>query len=528
MQVTFDYLILGSGAAGLSVALELARSGSVAIVTKKEAVESNTNYAQGGIAAVMDAGDSIEAHVRDTLVAGAGLCDEQAVRTILADGPERIRELQQGGARFTEHGGALHLGREGGHGTHRIVHAADATGREVERSLLERVKAHPDIRIFEHHMALELITEHHLGHYVSRVTPDIRCFGAYVLSEQDERVMTFLAKVTLLATGGASQVYLHSTNPVVATGDGVAMAYRAKARIANMEFVQFHPTSLYHPDANRFLISEAVRGAGGKLRNLSGERFMSRYDTREELAPRDIVARAIDDQLKSRGEPHVWLDVTHLDREEIVAHFPTIHAACLGWGIDISHDLIPVVPAAHYMCGGVKTDVDGKTSIRNLYAVGEVACTGLHGANRLASNSLLEALVVGRRAAVSARKDAASTSVDRTIPDWDDSGTTNPTDWILVSHNRDELQRIMWDYVGIVRSSLRLDRARRRIHVLYEETEEFYRKAKVSTALGELRNMIAVAYLIVKSATMRRESRGLHYMTDYPETRGEVAQPTLL
>jgi L-aspartate oxidase len=306
------------------------------------------------------------------------------------------------------------------------------------------------------------------------------------------------------------------------------MAYRAKARIANMEFVQFHPTSLYHPDANRFLISEAVRGAGGKLRNLSGERFMSRYDTREELAPRDIVARAIDDQLKSRGEPHVWLDVTHLDREEIVAHFPTIHAACLGWGIDISHDLIPVVPAAHYMCGGVKTDVDGKTSIRNLYAVGEVACTGLHGANRLASNSLLEALVVGRRAAVSARKDAASTSVDRTIPDWDDSGTTNPTEWILVSHNRDELQRIMWDYVGIVRSSLRLDRARRRIHVLYEETEEFYRKAKVSTALGELRNMIAVAYLIVKSATMRRESRGLHYMTDYPETRGEVAQPTLL
>lgn len=528
MRYTFDYLILGSGAAGLSMALELADHGSVAVVTKKEAVESNTNYAQGGIAAVIDEHDSIEDHVQDTLTAGAGLCDEDVVRTILTEGPERIRELQRGGARFTEKGGALHLGREGGHGTNRIVHAADATGREVERSLLERVKDHSAIRIFEHHTALELITEHHLGQYISKVTPKITCFGAYVLSEPEDKVYTFLARITLLATGGAGQTYLHTTNPTIATGDGIAMAYRAKARIANMEFVQFHPTSLYHEDANSFLISEAVRGAGGRLFNLSGERFMPLYDERLELAPRDIVARAIDDQLKSRGDTHVLLDVSHVDAAELESHFPTILETCRRFHVDITREPIPVVPAAHYMCGGVQTDVDGRTSIHRLFACGEVACTGLHGANRLASNSLLEALVVGRRAAIAARQAAADADMNTDVPDWDDSGTTNPTEWVLVSHNRDELRRIMWNYVGIVRSELRLARALRRLRLLQEETEEFFRKSHVSTGMAELRNMIAVAYLIVRSANMRKESRGLHYMSDHPEPEGVKSRYTLM
>lgn len=528
MQKRVDFLVIGSGAAGLSFALDVADSGSVAVVTKKESAESNTNYAQGGIAAVLDKADSFESHVRDTLDAGAGLCDRDVVETIVREGPERIRELIRRGARFTREGDGLHLGREGGHSSNRIVHATDATGREVERSLLQRVLDHPDIELYEHHFALELITQHHLGHHVSRVTPDIECYGAYVLDEHGDRIVTFLSRVTMLATGGAGCVYQHTTNPDVATGDGVAMAYRAKARIANMEFVQFHPTTLYQPASDRFLVSEAVRGAGGVLRNMDGERFMTAYDDRAELAPRDIVARAIDDQLKSRGEPHVWLDVTHLEPERIRAEFPTIHGELSSRGIEMTTEMIPVVPAAHYMCGGVRTDVDGRSSIAGLLACGEVACTGLHGANRLASNSLLEALVVGHRSAVVARDLVLARSHHEEIPDWDDSGTGNLHEWVLVAHNREELRRVMWDYVGIVRSEHRLDRARRRTKLIFEETEEFYRKSRVSAGLCELRNMIAVAFLIIRSAATRHESRGLHTMSDHPVRIESRRRPTLV
>lgn len=528
MPDRFDFLVLGSGAAGLSFALAVADHGTVAVVTKKESAESNTNYAQGGIAAVMDSADSIENHVQDTLVAGAGLCDEEVVRAIVSEGPLRIEELRRRGASFSEDAGRLHLGREGGHSAHRIVHAADATGREVEHTLLEQVKTHPNIRVYEYHFALELITEHHLGLHVTRVRPDIRCYGAYVLDERSDRVLRILARVTMLATGGAGRIYLHTTNPAIATGDGVAMAYRAKARIANMEFVQFHPTSLFHPDGDSFLISEAVRGHGAILLNKAGERFMPSYDDRCELAPRDIVARAIDDQLKSRGDDYVLLDISHRPKAEIEEHFPNIRAKCSSLGIDISSEPIPVVPAAHYMCGGVVTGLDARTSIRGLLACGEVTYTGLHGANRLASNSLLEALVLGRRAVTSAVEDARDSGFQADVPEWDDSGTSNPTEWVLVSHNRDELRRVMWDYVGIVRSMHRLSRAQRRTRLLYEETEEFYRKSRVSAELCELRNMIVVSYLVIRSAEMRRESRGLHFMSDYPHPVEAERRPTFI
>ena len=523
-----DFLVLGSGAAGLSYALQVAEFGSVAVITKADASESNTQYAQGGIAAVMDQSDSIENHVRDTLIAGAGLCDEEVVRTIVGEGPKEINRLIAEGATFSKQDGILHLGREGGHGKSRIVHAADTTGEVVEETLLDRVKSHPNIQVYQHHFALELITDHHLGQHVSKVRPDIKCFGAYVFNEKSAEVETWLAKSTMLATGGAGQVYLHTTNPGVATGDGVAMAYRAKARVANMEFVQFHPTSLFHEEARSFLISEAVRGEGAVLLNLEGYRFMEKYDSRRELAPRDIVARAIDDQLKTRGDHHVWLDISHKPADSILHHFPRIHARCLEVGIDITKDKIPVVPAAHYMCGGVFTDVNGQTSIERLLACGEVAYTGLHGANRLASNSLLEALVVGSRSAKLAAELIKTSTWNEEIPDWDDSGTTHPAEWVLISHNKDELRRFMWDYVGIVRSNLRLERAARRINLLYEETETFYRRSRVSTGLCELRNMIAVAYLVIRSASMRRESRGLHFITDYPDTVENERRVTLI
>ncbi|WP_456426078.1 L-aspartate oxidase [Rhodocaloribacter sp.] len=524
----FDFLVLGSGVAGLSYALRVAEHGTVAIVTKKESAESNTNYAQGGIAVVMDDEDSYQSHIEDTLTAGAGLCDRETVEVVVREGPKRIRELMDFGARFTRENGTLHLGREGGHSAHRIVHAADATGREVERALLAKVRAHPNIRVFEYHFALELITEHHLGQHVSRLRPDMHCFGAYVLDEKADCVKTFLARTTLLATGGSGQVYLHTTNPAIATGDGTAMAYRAKARIANMEFVQFHPTTLYHPEAESFLISEAVRGEGGLLINRAGERFMPKYDPRAELAPRDIVARAIDDQLKQTGDPHVWLDVSHRPADRIREHFPTIYETCLGFGIDITREPIPVVPAAHYQCGGVQTDLFGRTSLAGLFACGEVTCTGLHGANRLASNSLLEALVFSHRAIEPSIAYAKEVAWREDVPPWDDSGTVRPNEWVLISHNRDELRRVMWDYVGIVRSNLRLKRALRRTRMLYEETEDFYRRSRVSPGLCELRNMIAVAYLIIRSAQMRRESRGLHYMLDYPEPVEDERRPTIV
>ncbi len=527
-MVRVDFLVIGSGVAGLSYALKVAERGSVAIVTKKETAESNTNYAQGGIAAVMAPPDSYDSHIEDTVAAGAGLCDPEVVRFVVEEGPDRVRELIEMGADFTHRGGDLHLGREGGHSADRIVHAADTTGREVERALLAAVRNHPNIVTCEYHFAVELITEHHLGQHVTKLRPDIRCFGAYAYDSRADRVEAFLAKSTLLATGGSGEIYLHTTNPDVATGDGVAMAYRAKGRIANMEFVQFHPTSLYGPEADSFLISEAVRGEGGRLYNRKGERFMPAYDARKELAPRDIVARAIDEQLKKHGDKHVLLDISHQPADMIRERFPYIHATCLKFGIDMTRQPIPVVPAAHYQCGGVLTDHAGRTSIGGLFACGEVACTGLHGANRLASNSMLEALVFSKRATRAAIEYARTQSFRDDIPAWDASDAKRPQEWVLASHNRDELRRVMWDYVGVVRSSLRLDRAFRRTRLLYKETEEFYRRTRISVELCELRNMIAVAYLIIRSAQMRRESRGLHYMLDYPDPVEAEKRPTLM
>ncbi len=517
MSRRFDFLVIGSGSAGLNFALQVADHGTVGIITKKDRAESNTNYAQGGIASVMDAADSYEKHIEDTLVAGAGLCKREAVELIVTEGPTVVRELMDMGAAFTAHAGRLDLGREGGHSHNRIVHAADMTGREIERALLSRVGSHPNITVLEHVFAMELITEHHLGKHVTRYDDDTHCFGAYVLNTISNRVERILAKTTLLATGGAGRVYAHTTNPEIATGDGIAMAFRAKARVANMEFIQFHPTSLYHPGADGFLISEAVRGHGAILRNADGVAFMEQYDTRKELAPRDIVARAIDDQLKKRGEECVYLDLTHLDPADVRAHFPNIAAQCAEYGVDITTERIPVVPAAHYICGGVVTDLDGRTSIHGLFAAGEVACTGVHGANRLASNSLLEALVFAKRAAAKAIAYASRAHWHEHVPEWDYSGTINTEEWVLISHNKRELQQLMWNYVGIVRSDLRLERAFRRTRLLYEETENFYQRTRVSVPLCQLRNLITIAYLVIRSAMGRKESRGLHYTTDYPQ-----------
>ncbi len=533
MTERYDFLVIGSGVAGLTFALKAAEHGAVAVVTKKASAESNTNYAQGGIAAVMDPADDVEAHVHDTLVAGAGLCDEAVVRLVVTEGPERVRELIALGAEFDrEAGGGLHLGREGGHSAHRIVHAADMTGQEIEKTLLARARSHPNVRLFEYHFVVDLITEHHLGQNVEALWPDLHCFGAYVLDEETGRIDTVLAKATLLATGGAGQVYLHTTNPAVATGDGIAMAYRAKAVVANMEFIQFHPTSLYLPGVDfggrAFLITEAVRGDGGLLYNLGGERFMPAYDDRAELAPRDVVARAIDDQMKRRGEPHVWLDISHKPAEAVLRHFPNIQETLLRHGLDLTRGPIPVVPAAHYTCGGVKVDAYARTSIAGLFACGEVTCSGLHGANRLASNSLLEALVFAHRAVEPALAYAAAHDWETRVPAWDAGGTENATEWVLVQHNLGEVRRVMSDYVGIVRSKLRLERAARRIRLLHDETEEFYQRTRVSSQLCELRNLIAVAHLIVASARRRTESRGLHFMADFPETDPAQAHDTVI
>jgi len=517
-MIQSDFLVIGSGASRLSYALSVAEYGSVTVVTKKDSIESNTNYAQGGIAVATDDQDSIESHIQDTLVAGAGLCDEDVVRTIISEGPARLAELRDRGARFTEKvPGQLDLGREGGHSHNRIVHSKDSTGKEVERALMEKTRAHKNIRVLEHHFAVDLITEHHIK-TASSTDEKNSCFGAFVFDEHDGHVESHLARVTLLATGGAGHVYLHTTNPRVATGDGLAMAYRARAHLRHLEFMQFHPTTLYHEEGKSFLISEAVRGEGALLRSIDGHRFMSRYDDRAELSPRDIVARAIDDEMKISGSRHVWLDATDLGAEFLESRFPMIYQRCLSHGIDMAKEYVPIVPAAHYMCGGVQTDLNGQTSISGLLACGEVACTGLHGANRLASNSLLEAIVVSHRAAEHAIQIAKETSILNFVPEWDDSGTSDPHEEILISHNRDELQRLMTNYVGIVRSQARLSRAERRLWLLFEESEEFYRKSNLSVSLCELRNLIAVAYMIIKSAKARNESRGLHYMIDYPET----------
>lgn len=514
---TSDFLVIGTGIAGYSCALKLAELGTVAVITKKNHRESNTNYAQGGIASVIDPDDSFDAHVRDTLNAGAGLCHRDAVELIVRQGPSAIDELIRIGVEFTRHDDRLDLGKEGGHSTHRIVHAKDLTGREIERALIEAVKRHPNIQVFEDHIAVEVITEHHLLQKLTAYA-NIHCYGAYALDIPNNIVKKFIAKVTILASGGCGQVYKHTTNPKIATGDGIAMAYRAGARVGNLEFMQFHPTSLYHPDGESFLISEAVRGFGAYLINHAGERFMERYSPMKELAPRDIVARAIDAEMKKRGEPCVYLDLRHIEAHKTLEHFPNISRRCAELNIDMTREPIPVVPAAHYMCGGVVTDLHGRTNIHHLYACGEVAMTGVHGANRLASNSLLEAVVFAHRVADHIR--TASDDIEHKIPefpDWDDSGTFDTEEWVLIAHNRAEIQEIMWNYVGIVRSNLRLERAERRIGMIVEETENFYKKTKVTEELLELRNLAKLARLIIRCAKSRHESRGLHYTTDYPE-----------
>ena len=521
MNENCDFLVVGSGIAGLCFAIHASNYGSVTMITKKRDTESNTNYAQGGIACVLDPADSFESHFNDTIVAGNHLCNEEAVRILVEEGPDRIRELLDWGVNFSKGSNVanpykLHLGKEGGHSAKRIVHANDLTGREVEEALLKRLRGIDNVNLLEHHCAIDLITDHH----VSREKPDInRCYGAYVLDTMTRTIFPVQSRITCLATGGAGKVYLHTTNPEIASGDGVAIAYRAGAVIANMEFIQFHPTTLYHDKANSFLISEALRGHGAVLRNSAGQEFMKKYHPMQSLAPRDIVARAIDNEMKFSGDPCVFLDIRHAPASQTKKHFPNIYAQCKHFGIDITKDLIPVVPAAHYLCGGIKVDTWGKSSIRNLYACGEVSCTGVHGANRLASNSLLEALVYSRRAADDAARSIRSIKMvpESTVPQWDDSGTLDNEEWILLSHNFKEIQSVMWDYVGIVRSDLRLNRALRRIILLEKEIDSFYRRTRINAPLLELRNIVTTAKLIIQSALKRKESRGLHYTTDYPE-----------
>ncbi|MCS0592422.1 L-aspartate oxidase [Massilia norwichensis] len=526
----FDVVIVGSGLAGLSVALHLAQTRKVAIISKRELLDGASNWAQGGIAAVLDSGDSHDQHIADTLVAGAGLCDEAATRFIVEHGREAIEWLIEQGVPFTRDESAelgFHLTREGGHSQRRIIHAADATGHAVQVTLEQKVRAHPNISLFEHHCAIDVITSDKLTPTgVHSGAPSLvgqpRCYGLYVQDEQSGKVLTFEAEHTVLATGGAGKVYLYTTNPDTATGDGIAMAWRAGCRVSNMEFIQFHPTCLYHPYAKSFLISEAVRGEGGLLKlppeagAAGGTRFMPAHDERGELAPRDVVARAIDFEMKKRGLDYVHLDISHQSPEFIKEHFPTIYARCLELGIDITQQPIPVVPAVHFTCGGVVTDLAGRTDIPGLYAVGETAYTGLHGANRLASNSLLECLVVGRACA---HQIAAAPGVDLpALPAWDESRVTNADEEVVIAHNWDELRRFMWNYVGIVRTTKRLERAQHRIKLLKEEIDEYYRNFRVTNDLLELRNLVEVAELIVRSALSRRESRGLHYSRDYPDT----------
>jgi L-aspartate oxidase len=516
MRIETDFLVIGSGIAGLSFAIKIAEYGSVVVITKKEDKESNTNYAQGGIASVFAKSDSFDSHIDDTLKAGAGLCHAKKVKFMIEEGPEAIEELLQIGVEFSRsQKGSFELGREGGHSHDRIVHARDFTGQEIERALIHTIKKHPDIKVLENHIAIDLLTEHHTpGRDFSK---GIHCWGAYVLDIKKDKVHIVAASATFLATGGCGQVYQHTSNPSIATGDGIAMAFRAGAKIANLEFMQFHPTILYHHEINSFLISEAIRGFGGLLRNRKGKQFMQKYDEQAELAPRDIVARAIDSEMKKSGDSCVYLDLTHKKASEIKDRFPNIYEKCLEAKIDITSEWIPVVPAAHYMCGGVVVDMKCRTNIKRLFACGEVAFTGVHGANRLASNSLLEAVVFTRTAVAAAAKFKKNGKKIPEIMPWKTEGTFNRDEWVYIVHDRQVIQAVMWDYVGIVRSDFRLARAWRRLKVIAEEIGDFYKKTSVTNDLLELRNITTVAMLIIQSAMTRKESRGLHYTTDYPK-----------
>lgn len=535
-----DFLVIGSGIAGLTYALKVAQDcpdKKVMVLTKTQSDETNTKYAQGGIAGVFDFdNDSFAKHIEDTMIAGDGLCNRSTVEIVVKEGVDRIKEIIEWGAQFDkEPDGDFKLGKEGGHSEFRILHHKDVTGKEMERALLAAIAKQKNIELISHCFVVDIITQHHLGYLITKATPDVECYGVYVLNLASNKIEKILSKIILLATGGNGQVYRTTTNPAIATGDGVAMVYRAKGRIENMEFIQFHPTALYEPGVRgqSFLITEAVRGDGGILRNHNGEAFMERYDERKDLAPRDIVARAIDNEMKVGGTENVFLDCRHFSKEKFIEHFPNIYAKCLSIGIDITQHMIPVAPAAHYSCGGIKTDEWGRTSIKNLYAAGECASTGLHGANRLASNSLLEAMVFAHRAYldsvsnINLRKVSPTggpeqgegkehSSFEGAIPDWKTDGTNAPKEMILITQSVKELKLLMSDYVGIVRNNARLQRAMKRLDLLFAETEELYKKTIVSPQLCELRNMITVAFLIVKSAEFRQESRGLHFNTDYP------------
>lgn len=521
MRTKVDFLVIGSGIAGLSYAIKVAEHGKVIIIAKDKAEETATRYAQGGIAAVMYTPDTYEKHIRDTMIAGDELSNPEAVRITITESTDRIKELIKWGTHFDkEANGKYDLAKEGGHSEFRVLHHKDSTGNEIQRALLEKVRNHPNITILENHFTVDLITQHHLGLELTKKSNGICCFGAYVLNPETEKIDTILSKITLLATGGAGNVYATTTNPQIATGDGVAMVYRAKGIIENMEFIQFHPTSLYNPgEKPSFLITEAMRGAGGILKTGKGEEFMHKYDERGCLAPRDIVARAIDTELKISGDDFVYLDCIHIGANHLITEFPTIYAKCLSIGIDITKEMIPVVPAAHYTCGGIKVDLHGQSSIKNLYASGECASTGLHGANRLASNSLLESAVFSHRASKKAIQKITEIDYKNEIPDWDASGVVYNEEMVLITQTSKELQSIMSNYVGIVRSNLRLKRAIDRLEIIYRETEDLYDKSVLTEQICELRNLINVAYLVIKMAMKRKESRGLHYSIDYPKVK---------
>ncbi len=533
-MIKTDVLILGSGIGGLSTAIQIAERRpdlKITVLTKVNEGESNTRYAQGGVAAVWDGKtDSFEKHKEDTLDAGDGLCDEKIVEIVVTEGPERVQEIIEWGARFDKKKSQEYdLGREGGHSENRILHYKDLTGWEMQRSLIEKTDTLPNIEVLEHYFAVDVVTQHHLGYTVTRLMPDIECYGVYALNKKTGEIEKFLSKVTVFATGGTGQVYRNTTNPVIASGDGIAMVYRAKGWVENMEFVQFHPTALFNPAGENpvFLVSEAVRGYGAILKTRAGEEFMQKYDERKSLAPRDIVARAIDNEMKLSGEECMFLDCRHLDNEGFLAHFPTIYEKCLSIGVDPMKDMIPVVPACHYMCGGIKVDEMGRSTIKKLYACGECSSTGLHGANRLASNSLLEAMVFAYRIHEDILENVDQFSIKEGIPDWNAYGTTDPKEMVLITQSLKEMKEVMSSYVGIVRSNVRLKRALDRLYILYKETEDLYETTTLSPQLCELRNLISIAYLITRSASMRHESRGLHYTTDYPD-RQSFVQVSLL